>query len=437
MRRFSYNAKSDRMHPRLDSNYEKKRISHLLFVMPPRLYEIRTDRHTQQTPAPLLTTRRGQLPNLPAQIARQATPEGETLLLGLPLREWHVTNPNAGRLTKDVVSALDILPAGMPGAVGLTGQKEAVLFLIARGAGSRDALCAAAGRSSLAVRVDAHSTRGGVTPEAAAALHAALRTDFAIAPTDAPTLSAPPGTGSSVGMSGNAAARRRRAVRAGEQLRAFARAAMEAGCDASSLVASIQGGADATQRAACAATALDVGCLGGVSVDGLYAGEGPETRDGMICASLQAVVVAPGMRVLTGGTGAPWDVLRAVAHGVDVVDASFPFDMAQLGYATHLALADGPAPHLNVRDRKWETSAAPVAPYCSCFVCRGFSRAYLRHLFEVHEMMGVTLVAAHNLWDYINWFRLLRAAIGAGEFNVFVKRFEQARAARSANGALT
>lgn len=48
----------------------------------------------------------------------------------------------------------------------------------------------------------------------------------------------------------------------------------------------------------------------------------------------------------------------------------------------------------------------------------GYSRGYGRHLFEAHEIMGVTLVAAHNLFDYLGWLGRLKGAVRNGEFTV-------------------
>lgn len=385
--------------------------------MPPRVHEICTEKHRQRTPAPLLLTKRGQLPNLPSQLAREAIPPGETLLLALPLQEWHMLNSNTGRLTKDVMSRIDMLPAGSIGAAGLTGQVEAVLFLTTRAAGSRQTLCDAPGKS-LAVRIDTLSTKTGVTPDAVADLHATLHTDFALAPTDAPPLVVPLSTG----------IRARRCKRAIEQNSAFSSAAVAAGSTKRSLVASVQGGIDVTMRSSCgSAVVADNSCEGGISIDGLFAGEDADARDKAIVASLKATSSRPGMRILTGCTGAPSDVLRAIAHGIDIVDARYPFDMAESGYATRLSFNVGPATHLNLRDRRWETCPLPIVDHCSCFACRGFSRAYIRHLLEVHEMMGVTLLTAHNIWDYLQWFIDIRKSISEGSFNTFVERFERGR----------
>lgn len=396
--------------------------------MAPRLSEIRSERHSQRTPAPLLQTRRGQLPGLPAQLAKQAIPNGEILLLQFPLKDWYMLNANAEQCATDLLLkdlSQDLPAGGPPSAASLTGQRDAMIFLTPRAAASRQALCNSPGKS-LCVKLDSASSKLNVSPLAAARLHSALKTDFALAPTDAPLLHISP--------SPNVA--RKRAVRSIEQVRAFASAVSEADTDSETnarsnkmVFASVQGGVDEAQRRICAEAVAGLECSGGFSIDGLFAGETPDARTCAVQASVSAlrkVGAGQAPRLLTGGTGAPWDVLRAVEHGIDIVDSSFPFDMAEHGFATRLATSSPGAP-INVRDRRWEVSRDPLVSGCPCFVCAGFMRGYVRHLFEVREMMGVTFLAAHNLFDYLSWFQKLREAIEVDAFDVFARDYESVK----------
>lgn len=436
--------------------------------MPPRLHVVRTPTHSQQTPAPLLLTKRGQFAHLPPQLAAQATPAATTLLLQLPLADWHILNSNSGQRAAALLKQLSHLPSTLPShpskrsypiprIAALTAQLDAILFLTARAASSRQTLTAAPGKS-LAVRYDALSAKSVVTPQQAAELCVAMQAHFVIAPTDAPPFADD--------KAASAAARRRRALRSVAQVEAFGKemqreptnkvhtssvsppdSSRESNNDDASsshvgkggaqdaasplqdrsnlVIASIQGGFDKSLRITCAkAVAQLATCRAGISIDGLYAGEGPDERDAVIQACVSAVEGGEGVRVLTGGSGAPWEVLRAVARGVDVVEADFPFEMAESGLATRLCSGGGVE---NVRQRRWETSREPIVPGCACFVCNGFMRGYVRHLFEVQEMMGVTLVAAHNLWDYLTWFGRMRDAIAEGSFTQFEERYEEER----------
>lgn len=422
--------------------------------MQPRVYQITTNSgKSQATPAPLLLTRHGQLPNLPVPLAQLATPQGDTLLLSVPALDWHVINSNSGRGATN-------LPIPHRGISQLTAHLNAIFVLSVRAAASRQTLCDTPGKS-LTVRLDPSLNKGGIAPSDYARLHALLKTDFAIAPTDAPYYN-PKSSHSN---------KTRRALRSIEQCKAFIQACTrQEKLQPDSLFASVQVGIDHgkyhlskqalstnhseqnvnrpgdlhnLQQHTISVCAL--GAKGGISVDGLYAGEHPDERTHAIRCALNQVkeTSTQGLRLLTGGSGAPWDVLRAVSLGIDVMDASFPFDMAERGYATQLVrlqlgsdslitecnidMSCTTFEYVNLRDRRWETNIGPSVDGCECFVCKGYSRAYIRHLFEVHEMMGVSLLVAHNLWDYLSWFKLLRIAISSNQLGSFIETYERMR----------
>lgn len=422
--------------------------------MQPRVHRITTESgKSQATPAPLLLTRRGQLPNLPAPLAQLATPQGDTLLLSVPALDWHVINSNSGHGATN-------LPMPPRGISQLTAHLNAIFILSVRAAASRQTLCDTPGKS-LTVRLDPSLNKGGITPSDYARLHAFLKTDFAIAPTDAPFYT--PTTSHSN--------KTRRALRSADQCKAFIQACItQEKLQLDSIFASVQVGidhakyhpskqalstnhihqnvnllSDSYNLQQHTASICALGAKGGISIDGLYAGEHPDERThAMRCALTQAKETSThGLRLLTGGSGAPWDVLRAVSLGIDVVDASFPFDMAERGYATQLVrlqldydsldsesyigISCTEFEYVNLRDRKWDTNTDPIVDRCECFVCKGYSRAYIRHLFEVHEMMGVSLLVAHNLWDYLTWFKLLRTAISSNQLGSFIETYERMR----------
>jgi queuine tRNA-ribosyltransferase len=58
----------------------------------------------------------------------------------------------------------------------------------------------------------------------------------------------------------------------------------------------------------------------------------------------------------------------------------------------------------------------PLDPTCACETCRGYSRAYLHHLYAVDEHTAVTLLSLHNVTFLVAWVRELRAALVAGAF---------------------
>ena len=73
--------------------------------------------------------------------------------------------------------------------------------------------------------------------------------------------------------------------------------------------------------------------------------------------------------------------------------------------------------------------ARPLDAECDCLACRRFSRAYLCHLFNAGEMLGLTLMALHNLRYYMRLMAGMRRAILEGRFREFRSEFLSARAA--------
>lgn len=254
----------------------------------------------------------------------------------------------------------------------------------------------------LTVTANLPSANITISPEEIVTLHKVLQTDFMTTPSDHPPLHTSP-------TSSKLEKRMKRCA-----------ALQSATGTPHGMIVSIGGGDSVEHRAR---DAREAPACAGYSIDGLYAGETPTRRFECVKAVVQALS-SNGFRVLSGGSGAPWEVLCAVREGIDCVESSYPFELAGGGYASNILGGS----IVNVRDRKWLTSSDVISKECGCHVCRqGFSRAYLRHLFEVHEIMAVSFVTMHNVWDYHVWFERLREAIKKGRFEEFVTDFEKAR----------
>jgi queuine tRNA-ribosyltransferase len=81
---------------------------------------------------------------------------------------------------------------------------------------------------------------------------------------------------------------------------------------------------------------------------------------------------------------------------------------------------DGP---LNISNARFARDGAPLDPECACEGCRGFSRAYLRHLFMARELLAYRLLTLHNLTFYLGLMRDMRRAVAEGAFGPFRSRF--------------
>lgn len=123
------------------------------------------------------------------------------------------------------------------------------------------------------------------------------------------------------------------------------------------------------------------------------------------------------------GVGNPTTILEAIALGVDMFDCVLPTRTARLGTAFS---SEG---RLNMRNARFATDFGPLDPECSCPTCRGYSRAYLRHLVRSKEMLGAILLTQHNLHYLLDLTARARAAIEAGTFGAFLSAWRDSPAA--------
>jgi queuine tRNA-ribosyltransferase len=110
------------------------------------------------------------------------------------------------------------------------------------------------------------------------------------------------------------------------------------------------------------------------------------------------------------GVGAPEDIVEAVARGVDFFDCVLPTRIARNG---QLLTPDG---RMNMRNLQYAEDQRPVQEDCTCYTCRTFSRAYLRHLYKAGEISALRLGTIHNVTFMLNLMREIRAAIAAGVY---------------------
>ena len=110
------------------------------------------------------------------------------------------------------------------------------------------------------------------------------------------------------------------------------------------------------------------------------------------------------------GVGTPEDLVRAVGRGVDMFDCVMPTRNARNGM---LFTAEG---IINIKNKKWETDFSPIDPTGYCFADLEYSKAYVRHLFTVNEMLGKQICTLHNLSFYLWLVREARKHILAGDF---------------------
>ena len=158
----------------------------------------------------------------------------------------------------------------------------------------------------------------------------------------------------------------------------------------------------------------------GYAIGGLAVGEGQE-------AMFEVLDYAPDLlpgdkpRYLMG-VGKPDDIVGAVQRGVDMMDCVLPSRSGRTGQAwTRRG-------QVNIKNARHADDPRPLDEECSCPACRGYSRAYLHHVFRAGEMISGMLLTWHNLHYYQQIMGEMRAAIAEARLDAWVADFHALRA---------
>jgi queuine tRNA-ribosyltransferase len=117
------------------------------------------------------------------------------------------------------------------------------------------------------------------------------------------------------------------------------------------------------------------------------------------------------------GVGLPEDIIENAGQGIDMFDCVVPTRYGRNGTAF---TSEG---KLTIRNSAYIRDWGPLDKRCQCYTCKHFSRAYLRHLFNTDEMLGLRLVSLHNINFYLRLMRDIREAIARDKFTEFKKEF--------------
>jgi len=185
----------------------------------------------------------------------------------------------------------------------------------------------------------------------------------------------------------------------------------------------VQGGVYEDLRLACARRLIELD-FPGHAVGGLSVGE---THEQMVRVLETVVPVLPADRPrYLMGVGTPRDILAAVRSGIDMFDCVLPTRNGRN------ACAFTSTGTMKLRNEQYRRSDEPLEPLCGCPTCRRYSRAYLRHLFIVREMLGPILLSIHNVWFYQRFMARLRDLIPSGDWTTMLAEFPIAAAPRDA-----
>lgn len=180
----------------------------------------------------------------------------------------------------------------------------------------------------------------------------------------------------------------------------------------------VQGGVYPDLRKRCAeelcALNFDGLAIGGVSVG--------EPEDVLLAGIKDSAPFLPSERPrYLMGVGEMHQMAEAVAMGVDMFDCVIPTRLARNGAAV---TRNGRYPLKGAANRDELSS---IEEGCGCYTCRNFSRAYLRHLLNSDEILGIVLLTIHNIYCYMKFMADIRNAIENNTFGLLLEELRKNR----------
>jgi len=185
--------------------------------------------------------------------------------------------------------------------------------------------------------------------------------------------------------------------------------------DDSMLFGIVQGGFYKDLRLKSAQELIDMD-FNGYALGGLSVGEPKSIMWEMIDTVVD--VLPPNKPKYLMGVGFPEDIVEGVYRGIDMFDCVIPTRHARNG---SLFTREG---RINIKHARYTNDENPIDERCTCYTCRTFSRAYLRHLFVSHELSSYFLNTVHNIFYYNNLLKTIREALQTGSFEVFYEQFK-------------
>lgn len=174
----------------------------------------------------------------------------------------------------------------------------------------------------------------------------------------------------------------------------------------------VQGGHYADLRRESSRRTVEMGGWSGIAIGGLSVGEPKPVMKEMLEASV-ADLPEDLPRYLMG-VGTPEDLIEGVDRGVDMFDCVYATRTARLG---RLFVPGG---HIHIKNAKFRDDPRPLDETCDCETCAGgFSRAYLHHLHQTKEILGLRLNTIHNVRSLVRLMEQVRAAIEEGRWETF------------------
>ena len=176
----------------------------------------------------------------------------------------------------------------------------------------------------------------------------------------------------------------------------------------------VQGGSNPGLREECAKALVPMN-FDGYAIGGVSVGE-PEPEMFRAVELTEPFLPAIKPRYAMG-LGTPAQLVELIARGIDMFDCVLPTRVARNGT---VFTRKGTFILKNAENKK---DFRPLEEGCECFACRHFTRAYLRHLYNVQEILAIRMLSVHNSYLFLKVMADVRAAIANGTFSDFYREF--------------
>ena len=189
----------------------------------------------------------------------------------------------------------------------------------------------------------------------------------------------------------------------------------------SALFGIVQGAKYEDLRIKCALKLQEIN-FDGYAIGGLSVGEGQKEMLKIIDKTISYLPDDKPKYLM--GVGMPSDIIKSVAHGIDIFDCVLPTRLGRTG------LAFTTSGIINIRNSKFKKDENVLDKNLNCPASNNYSKAYIHHLFKCNEILGLMILTWHNIFYYQNFMLRIREAIKKNKFDKFYKNYLKYEAKR-------
>ncbi|MGQ9842726.1 MAG: tRNA guanosine(34) transglycosylase Tgt [Spirochaetota bacterium] len=185
--------------------------------------------------------------------------------------------------------------------------------------------------------------------------------------------------------------------------------------DRQALFAIVQGSVYPELRKECAQRLTEHN-FSGFAIGGLSVGESKEEYANITALTVPMLPVDKPRYMM--GVGSPLEILEAIKHGVDMFDCVMPTRIARNGT---LFTSKG---RVNIKSSIYANDFTPLDEDCQCYVCKTFTKAYLRHIYKMNEIAALIYNTYHNLYFMKHFIEGIQKSIAQDRFIEEYKKWE-------------